>query len=123
PAGVLDPSLRLGGERMGRNRDLLRDLPAGENFHEGVRLRDHALVVQDLRVDGRAVLEKRVEPFEIDRDVLHAERILEAELRQPPLQRHLTALEAGDVHATGARLLPPAPATGCLAQAGTPRTA
>src|SRR6202021_3697027 len=55
--------------------------------------RDRFLGVDQLGIDGL------LKTVEIDLGKLEAEDVIEAALRQPPMQRHLTALKALDAHA------------------------
>ena len=68
----------------------------GAPQHAGLHQRfsgDRFLGVDQLGIDGL------LKAVEIDLGKLEAEDVVEAALRQPPMQRHLTALEALDAHA------------------------
>src|SRR5690606_37296191 len=98
------------------------DLAAAKQTDAALGATHHAGFHQRLGVDSRAGIDRAgidrgLKPIEIDRGELDAEDVVEAALRQPPMQRHLAALEAVDAH-TGARGLTLAATAAGLALAG-----
>src|SRR5882757_540407 len=91
----------------------------GAAQHAGLDQRfgsDGFLDIDQLRVD------RLLQPVEIDLGEVEPEDVVEAALRQTPMQRHLAALEALDAHAR-TRGLALAAAARSLALAGTDATA
>src|SRR5262245_35224717 len=82
---------------LGRSRecvdfdiDLGRELAAAEDL-DAIVFRSQAVLTENVQVDNRQFLfvGKRLEHIEIDAAVFHAVDVLEAELRQTALERHL----------------------------------
>src|SRR6185503_7284605 len=108
------------GERVGVDGQLLRQLAPPEDLHRHVLARPEPGGAQRLEVDRRAVVEPRVQVFQVDRLGVRAERlerhrhllVRAAQLAHPHVDRVLAALEAGAI--LGAR----AGAVALLAAAG-----
>src|SRR5699024_3280784 len=98
-AGGFD--LALGGcaEGVGGHGELRREVAVAEDL-DAVPLVREPERDERLRGDGVALvqaafLEEPAQPAEVDRGVLDAVAVLEAELRDAALERHLAALEPG----------------------------
>src|ERR1700722_7341422 len=126
-AGLLDRGDRGFGGAVDLDIELGLDLAAPEQpyavpgapQHAGLHQRfsgDRFLGIDQLGID------RLLKAVEIDLDKLQAENVVEAALRQPPMQRHLTALKALDAHA-GTRGLALAAAARGLALARADATA
>src|SRR3954454_11637131 len=126
-AGLLDRlDCRL-GSTPDRELNLGLQLAHAEKTHAVLGAAQHARLDQRLGVDDcRDVellgIDRLLDAVEIDLVELQPERLVEAALRQAPMQRHLAALEALDAHARTRRLALAAAAAG-LADAGADTTA
>src|SRR4029450_5038810 len=103
-------------ELVGGDGQSLLDLAVAQNLHGAVLARQprgH----QDFGIDGVAGVERGEVP-QVHNVVLDAEDVGEAALGQPPVERHLAALEAALVPVAGAGLLALVAASGGLAVAG-----
>ncbi len=78
---------------------------------------DEAALNQKRFIDDRS-LGKAVQLADVDDCDVLAERIPEAPFGKPAVQRHLAAFEARIPAASGARVLPFVPPTGCPAVTG-----
>ena len=120
PARLLDRRARARGDPVDLDGHRALQLALAED-HDPVAVAAHeARLLQRGRVDHAG------EPLEIghlDLLELAAVDVVEAELREAPLERHLAALEALEVHVAGAGLLALAAAAGGLAEAGRLATA
>src|SRR5712671_1013980 len=126
-AGLLDR--RDGGFRSAVNLDVQLGLEftTAEQPHAGLGAPDHAGFHQRFGVDGglgveQLGIDRLLNAIEIDLGKLQPEDVVEAAFRQPPVQRHLAALETLDAHA-GARGLALAAAASGLALARADATA
>src|ERR1700683_1537354 len=120
---------RDGGFRGAVNLDIQLglDFTTAEQPHAILGTSDNAGFHQRLGIDGAAGIERLgvdrpLDAIEVDLGEFEPEDIVEATLRQPPMQRHLTAFEALDPHARARGLALAAPARG-LALAGADATA
>src|SRR5438876_6268286 len=105
------------GEGVGLDPHGTGELAAAQHLDQAL-LGDQALGAQALGRDLVAL--ERLEGIEVDDGVLDPEGVLEAlELRDPPGQRHLTALEAGR-HRVACALALHAPPRGLAPLAGDP---
>src|SRR5256884_5112187 len=126
-AGLLDRRDRGLGGAVHLDRELGLELAAAEQPQAVLGATDHAGLHQ--RFDGHGFLDvdqlgvdRLLQAVEIDLGEVEPEDVVEAALRQAPMQRHLAALEALDAHAR-TRGLALAAATRSLALAGTDATA
>ena len=117
-ARLLDLLLGGGRELVGLDLQLLAELTVAQHLDQGRLARHQACVAELVQADRAAGVERVLDVPEVHREVLAAERVLEADLGQTPLHRHLTALEAeaGPV-VTGAGLLALDALAGRLARA------
>src|SRR5258705_3058203 len=120
---------RDGGFRSAVNLDIQLglELTPAEQAHAILGAPDHAGFHQRFGVDGAADVEQLgidcvLNTIEIDLGKFEPEDVVEAALRQPPMQRHLATFETLDAHA-GARGLTLAATAGGLALAGADATA
>src|SRR6267143_3743033 len=120
---------RDGGFRSAVNLDIQLGLEfaAAEQPHAVLRTPDNAGFHQRFGIDGTAGVEplgvdRLLNAVEVDLGKFEPEDVVEAALRQPPMQRHLATFKTLDAHA-GARGLALAAAAGRLALAGTDATA
>src|SRR6202163_1485578 len=120
---------RDGGFRRAVNldRQLGLEFAAAEQPHAGLGAPDDPGFHQRFGVDGALGVEqlgvdRLLDAVEIDLGKFEPENIVEAALRQPPMQRHLAAFKTLDAHA-GTRGLALAAAARGLALAGADATA
>src|ERR1700722_4123622 len=120
---------RDGGFRRTVNldRELGLEFTTAEQPDAGLRAPDHAGLHQRFGVDGilgvqQLGVDRILNTVEIDLGIFDPENVVEAALRQAPMQRHLTAFEALDAHAR-TRGLTLAATTGGLALARADATA
>src|ERR1700722_3560944 len=109
------------------DRQLGLDFTASEQPHAVLGAPEHAGFHQRFGVDGalgvdQLGVDRLLKAVEIDLGKIQPEDVVEAALRQPPMQRHLAALETLDPHA-GTRGLALAAAAGLLAFARADATA
>src|SRR3954452_8221266 len=126
-AGLLDRRDRGLGGAVHLDRELGLEFPAAEQPQAVLGATDHALLHQRFDGDGflgvdQLGVDRFLQPIEIDLGEVEPEDVVEAALRQAPMQRHLAALEALDSHAR-TRGLALAAAARSLALAGTDATA
>ena len=115
PARLLDRGARAGGDAVNLDGERRLELAAPRTTTPSRLPRTSPALLQRGGIDDAG------EPLEVaDLDLLELapEEVLEAELREAPLERHLAALEALEVHVAGAGLLALAAAAGGLAEAG-----
>src|SRR5882762_8723506 len=105
-SGKRPPTIWGSGRRFARlvllrcqNRDRAAVLGAAQHAGLDQRLRVHRC--RDVELLG---VDRLLNAVEIDLVELQPEWLVEAALRQAPMQRHLTALEALDAHARARRL-------------------
>src|SRR5882672_557421 len=108
-AGLLDRRDRRLGSTPDRELNLGLQLAHAEQAHAVLGAAQHAGLDQRLRVHRCRDVEllgvdRLLNAVEIDLVELQPEWLVEAALRQAPMQRHLTALEALDAHARARRL-------------------
>src|SRR3954447_21388389 len=126
-AGLLDRRDRGLGGAVHLDRELGLEFAAAEQPQAVLGATDHAGLHQRFDGDGfldvdQLGVDRFLKPVEIDLGEVEPEDVVEAALRQAPMQRHLAALEALDAHAR-TRGLALAAAARSLALARTDATA
>src|SRR5258705_9964828 len=85
---------RLAAELVRAHRQLLRNVAARQHLDLMARAVDDSALPEQLRRHDRAGVEALGQRVEIHHGKLLAERVVEAALRDPAMQRHLPAFEA-----------------------------
>src|ERR1700722_18041530 len=116
-AGLLDLGLGAGAEPVRLDGQGVVQLTAAQNLDAVELLTQQALQAQASKVHGLAGREGS-QGSDVDGHEAFSERILEADLGEAALQRHLSAFETLEVHVAAAGLLSLAATAGGLAQAG-----
>src|ERR1700733_4770672 len=103
-ARLLDRRDRGFRSAVNLDRELGLEFTTTEQPHAGLRAPDHAGLHQRFGVDGVVGVEQLgvdriLNTVEIDLGIFDPEDVVEAALRQAPMQRHLAALKALDAHA------------------------
>src|SRR5262252_4788671 len=98
---------------MGFHRDLARELARAQNLEPVVYFVDDTRRHQ--RIGRERVSFELLQPAEVDDGVPLFENVGESALRQPAMQRHLSAFESALLAKTGPRVLSLGPARGRLA--------
>src|SRR4051812_30354646 len=112
-------------EAVGVHGQCLGELPATEDLDRDPLAGGQSDAAEGVEVDGRAVVEARLEVLEVDRLRVRPERlerhrhllVRAAQLAHPHVDRVLAALEAGPVLGAGAGAVAPVAAAGGLAVA------
>src|SRR5437773_6035220 len=93
-AGRRDLLGRLTAELVRLHRQPLADFAARQHFHALRGVRHQALFPEQLQRHHGAFVEPLAERVQVHHRVLDTERVVEAALRQPAMERHLAAFKS-----------------------------